>query len=85
MSKTNSIVLFNSGGQFQDGQDFGVEKWEESNTWHEMYAPCSHIPFVLATKKATRKLSAALVSYSSNSVHLIYFLKKSSKLSFVHI
>lgn len=35
----------------------------------------THLLFLLQ-KKATRKFSAALVSYSSNSVHLIYFFKK---------
>lgn len=55
-----------------------MEKWEKSNIWHEMSAPCGHMLFVLPIKEATRKLSAALVSYSSNSLHLIYFLRNQS-------
>lgn len=42
----HSVVLSKSGAQFHDSQDFGVEKWEESNTCHEMCAPCGHFLFL---------------------------------------
>jgi len=42
----HSLIISKSGGQFNDGRDFGVEKWETSNISHEMCAP--HVFFVLA-------------------------------------
>lgn len=41
------IILSKSGAQFDDSQDFGVEKREKSNTCHEMCAPCGHMLFFL--------------------------------------
>lgn len=43
------IILSKSGVQFDDSQDFGVEKWEKSNTCHEM-CPMWSYPLFLAIK-----------------------------------